>query len=66
VELEMTKKLSIAQERELVVWAQAGSRSAMQDLLEAHRPTMTRLARRMLRDGEDVHWSHPREIESQG
>jgi RNA polymerase sigma-70 factor (ECF subfamily) len=50
----MTKKLSIAQERELVVWAQAGSRSAMQDLLEAHRPTMTRLARRMLRDGEDV------------
>jgi len=54
VELEMTKKLSIAQERELVVWAQAGSRSAMQDLLEAHRPTMTRLARRMLRDGEDV------------
>lgn len=50
----MTKKLSIAQEKELVVWAQAGSRSAMQDLLEAHRPTMTRLARRMLRDGEDV------------
>ncbi len=50
----MTKKISELQERELVQWAQAGSRSAMQDLLEAHRPTMTRLARRMLRDGEDV------------